>query len=174
MLLETGPSVWLQCPSRVEMSRLKVDEFTITLIPSDINQFNVNKNGQLLVEQHFDIPHMYTDMGIWRYFSVYHRSSGFYTKGRPLVKSNPICPSDKFSWGPGCPVLNNNIQGNFCISQGNDSSDNLLKKLSVDPCSCLQHYVPWQVSRSRQRLVWSSVSVFIHHPCICLVPNKNW
>ena len=40
---------------------------------------------------------------------------GFYTKGRPLVKSNLICPSDKLSWRPGCPVLNNKIQGNFCI-----------------------------------------------------------
>ena len=51
--------------------------------------------------------------------------AGFYTKGRPLVKSNPICPSDKLTWQPGCPVLNINIQGNFCISQGNGSSDNL-------------------------------------------------
>ena len=42
--------------------------------------------------------------------------SGFYTKGRLLVKSNLICPSDKLSWQPGCPVLNINIQGNFCIS----------------------------------------------------------
>ena len=51
-----------------------------------------------------------------------------------LVKSNLICPSDKLSWQPGCPVLNINTQGNFCISQGNGSSDNLLKKVSVDPC----------------------------------------
>ena len=56
-------------------------------------------------------------------------SSGFYTKGRPLVKSNLICPSDKLSWQPGCPILNINIQGNFCISQGNGSSDNLPKNL---------------------------------------------
>ena len=57
--------------------------------------------------------------------------AGFYTKGRPLVKSNPICPSDKLSWQPGCPVLNINIhvQGNFCISQGNGSSDNLPENL---------------------------------------------
>ena len=27
----------------------------------------------------------------------------FYTKGRPLVKSNLIYPSDKLSWQPGCP-----------------------------------------------------------------------
>ena len=54
---------------------------------------------------------------------------GFYTKGRPLVKSNLICPSDKLSWQPGCPVLNINIQGNFCISQGNGSSDNLPENL---------------------------------------------
>ena len=52
-----------------------------------------------------------------------------YTKGRPLVKSNLICPSDKLSWQPGCPVLNINIQGNFCISQGNGSSDNLPENL---------------------------------------------
>ena len=32
--------------------------------------------------------------------------TGFYTKGRPLVKSNLICPLDKLSWPPGCPVLN--------------------------------------------------------------------
>ena len=38
---------------------------------------------------------------------------GFYAKGRPLVKSNLICPSDKLSWRPGCPVLNNSIQGNL-------------------------------------------------------------
>ena len=56
-------------------------------------------------------------------------SAGFYTKGRPLVKSNLICPSDKFSWQPCCPVFNINIQGNFCISQGNASSDNLPENL---------------------------------------------
>ena len=55
--------------------------------------------------------------------------TGFYTKGRPLVKSNLICPSDKLSWQPGCPVLNINIQGNFCISQENGSSDNLPENL---------------------------------------------
>ena len=55
--------------------------------------------------------------------------TGFYTKGRPLVKSNLIRTSDKLSWQPGCPVLNINIQGNFCISQGNGSSDNLLENL---------------------------------------------
>ena len=55
--------------------------------------------------------------------------SGFYTKGRPLVKSNLICPSDKLSRRPGCPVLNNNIQGNFFFSQGNGSSDNLPENL---------------------------------------------
>ena len=72
--------------------------------------------------------------------------TGFYTKGCPLVKSNlispsdklswqPGCPvnlispSDKLSWQPGCPVLNINIQGNFCISQGNGSSDNLSENL---------------------------------------------
>ena len=59
----------------------------------------------------------------------YLNLSGFYTKGRPLVKSNLMCPSDKFSWQRGCPVLNINIQGNFCISQGNGSSDNLPENL---------------------------------------------
>ena len=54
---------------------------------------------------------------------------GFYTKGRPLVKSNIICSSDKLSWQPGGPVLKINIQGNFCISQGNGSLDNLPEKL---------------------------------------------
>ena len=54
---------------------------------------------------------------------------GFYTKGRPLVKSNLICPSDKLSWQPGCPILDINIQGNFCISQGNGVSDNLPENL---------------------------------------------
>ena len=56
-------------------------------------------------------------------------TSGFYTKGRPLVKSNLICPSDKLIWQPGCPVLDINIQGHFCISQGNGSSDNLSENL---------------------------------------------
>ena len=55
--------------------------------------------------------------------------AGFYTKGRPLVKSNLICPSDELSWQPGCPILNINIQRNFCISQGNGSSDNLPENL---------------------------------------------
>ena len=54
---------------------------------------------------------------------------GFYTKGRPLVKSNLICSSDKLSWQRGCPVLNIKIQGNFCISHGNGSSDNLPENL---------------------------------------------
>ena len=56
-------------------------------------------------------------------------ATGFYTKGRPLVKSNLIGPSDKLSWQPGCPVLNVNIQGNFCISLGNGFSDNLPENL---------------------------------------------
>ena len=51
----------------------------------------------------------------------------FYTNGHPLVKSNLIRPSDKLSWQPGCPVLNINIQGNFCISQRNGSPDNCQK-----------------------------------------------
>ena len=55
--------------------------------------------------------------------------SGFYTKGRPLIKSKLICPSDKLSWQPGCPILNINMQGNFCISQGNGVSDNLPENL---------------------------------------------
>ena len=54
-----------------------------------------------------------------------NQTTGFYIKGRPLLKSNLICDSDKLGWRPGCPVLNNNIQGNFCISQGNGFSDNL-------------------------------------------------
>ena len=58
-------------------------------------------------------------------------NTGFYSKGRPLVKSNLICPPDKLSWQPGCQVLNINIhvQGNFCITQGNGSSDNLPENL---------------------------------------------
>ena len=59
--------------------------------------------------------------------------AGFYTKGCPLVKSNLICPSDKLSWQPGCPFLNINIQGNFCISQGSGSSDNLPENLVYTP-----------------------------------------
>ena len=59
--------------------------------------------------------------------------AGFYTEGRQLVKSNLIGPSDKLSWRPGCPVLNNNIQGNFCISQGNGFSDNLPENLVYTP-----------------------------------------
>ena len=55
--------------------------------------------------------------------------AGFYTKGRPLVKSNLICPSDKLSWQPGCPILNTNIQGNLCMDQGYGSLDNLSEKL---------------------------------------------
>ena len=55
--------------------------------------------------------------------------SGFYTKGRPLVKSNLICPLDKLSWQLGCLDLNISIQGNFWISQGNGSSDNLPENL---------------------------------------------
>ena len=47
--------------------------------------------------------------------------------------SNLICPSDKVSWQPGCPILNINIQGNFCISQGNGSSDNLPENLVQTP-----------------------------------------
>ena len=62
-------------------------------------------------------------------YRKYNTKAGFYIKGRPLVKSNLICPSDKLSWRPGCPVLNINIQGNFCISLGNGSSDNLPESL---------------------------------------------
>ena len=59
--------------------------------------------------------------------------TNFYTKGHPLIKSNLIFPSDKLSWQPGCPVLNINIQGNFCISQGNGFSDNLPENLVKTP-----------------------------------------
>ena len=55
--------------------------------------------------------------------------SGFYTKGRQFAKYNLICPLDKLSWEPGCPVLNINIQANFFISKGNGSSDNLPENL---------------------------------------------
>ena len=44
---------------------------------------------------------------------------GFYTKGRSLVKSNLICPSDKLNWQPGCPVLTINIQSNAVITRSN-------------------------------------------------------
>ena len=64
------------------------------------------------------------------YFHINNlKKTGLYTKGRPLVKSNLICPSDKLSWQPGCPVLKINIQGNFYVSQGNGSSDNLPENL---------------------------------------------
>ena len=59
--------------------------------------------------------------------------TAFYIMDRPLVKSKLICPSDKLSWQPGCPVLDINIQGDFCISQVNGSSDNLPENFSVDP-----------------------------------------
>ena len=58
-----------------------------------------------------------------------NKTAGFYTKGRPLVKSNLICSSDKLSSQPGCPVLDIKIQGNFYISQGNGFSDNLPENL---------------------------------------------
>ena len=69
--------------------------------------------------------------GTWATFPNvdYSDAAGFYTKGRPPVKSNLICPSDKLSWQPGCPIININIQRNFCISQGNGSSDNLPENL---------------------------------------------
>ena len=60
--------------------------------------------------------------------SYVENALGLYTKGRLLVKSNLICP-DKLSWQPGCSVLNINIKGNFCISQGNGSSDKLPENL---------------------------------------------
>ena len=82
----------------------------------------------------------------------------FYTKGRPLVKSNLICPSDKLSWQHGCPVLNINIQGNFCISQGNGSSDNLPENLV-----CYQY----SVHRKCTRMCWSS-------SCWMLVQVMDW
>ena len=62
-------------------------------------------------------------------FKEWISDSGFYTKGRPLVKSNLICPFDKLSWQPGCPVLNINIHGNFCIGKESGSSDNLPENL---------------------------------------------
>ena len=68
----------------------------------------------------------------WRGSQIIGRP-GFYTKGRPLVKSNLICPLDKLSWQPGPPVLNINIQGIFYISQGNGSSDNLPENLVKTP-----------------------------------------
>ena len=45
----------------------------------------------------------------WKQARQLDGAPGFYTKGRPLVKSNLICPSDKLSWQPGCPILNINI-----------------------------------------------------------------
>ena len=49
--------------------------------------------------------------GLWK---MKWNQTGFYTKGRPLVKSNLICPSDKLSWQTDCPVLHVNIQKTWC------------------------------------------------------------
>ena len=65
------------------------------------------------------------------HISILITQKRFYCRPKILtfVKPNLFCPSDKLSWQPGCPVLNINIQGNFCISQGNGSSDNLPENL---------------------------------------------
>ena len=76
---------------------------------------------------HYFADDIFLNENAW--ISIEISLTGFYTKGRPLVKSNLIRTSDKLSWQPVCPVLNINIQGNFCISQGNGSSDNLLENL---------------------------------------------
>ena len=51
----------------------------------------------------FNLCGLINDDNTYIYVYIY---TGFYTKGRLLVKSNLICPTDKFSWQPGCPVLN--------------------------------------------------------------------
>ena len=60
-------------------------------------------------------------------------NAGFYTKGRPLVKSNLICPLDKLSWQPGCPVLNINIQSNPVISRAVNSRKSVSRACTLDP-----------------------------------------
>ena len=61
--------------------------------------------------------------------------TGFYTKGRPLVKSNLICPSDKLSWQPGCPVSNINIDTRKFLYQPRKwLFGQPARNLSVDPC----------------------------------------
>ena len=94
-----------------------------------------NFNDILIKIQQFAIKKMHLKMlsAKWQPFCLglnvlkenLSGSAGFYTKGHPLIKSNLIGPSEKLSWQPGCPVSNINIQGNFCISQGYGSSDNL-------------------------------------------------
>ena len=64
-----------------------------------------------------------------RHTSANPAYAGFYTKGRPLVKSNLMCPLDKLSWQPDCPILNINIKGNFCISHETGCLDNLPENL---------------------------------------------
>ena len=48
---------------------------------------------------------------------------------RVVHLSNPTWFVRWTTWQPGCPVLDINIQGNFCFSQGNGSSDNLPENL---------------------------------------------
>ena len=59
---------------------------------------------------------------------------GFYTKGRPLVKSNLICPSDKLGWQLDCPFLNINMQRKFLYQPRKWLFGQPARKLSADPC----------------------------------------
>ena len=78
-------------------------------------------------------------IGLWPSFILQWMSSaGFSTKGRLLVKSNIICPSDKLSWQPGCPVLNINIQGKSLLQPRKWLFGQPARKLSVDPSICLK------------------------------------
>ena len=96
-----------------------------------IVSFLLEFHWNMFMESKYQYDSIGSDDGLAtnRQQAIIWTNTGFYTKGRPLVKSNLICSSDKLSWQPGCPVLNTNIQGNFCISQGYGSSDNLPENL---------------------------------------------
>ena len=108
-----------------------IHKFCISNYAIAKQDYNWLIGGKVWDEMNYPFPNFHGEVGEWRSNFNQHLTdtSGFYTKGRPLVKSNLICPLDKLSWQPGCPVLNINIQGNFCISQGNGSSDNLPENL---------------------------------------------
>ena len=99
-------------------------------------------------------------MGICQTSRSHRPKTRFYTKGRPLVKSNLICPSDKLSWQTGCPLLNINIQGNFHISQGNGSSDNLPDNLVWTPEKNWTFWMFPVKSQWRRALMFSLISTW--------------
>ena len=120
-------------------------------------------------------------------FPIFDADTGFYTKGLPLVKSNLICPSDKLSWQPGCPVLKHQYTRKFLYQPRKWLFGQPANKLGVDPCdrcfAFLGLFSIYSQARSQWMFLplqwchneWGGISNHQRFDCLlnCLIRRKS-